>query len=254
MAVKGSQFDLQTVSPLMDASLFSALALDGANVIKNRGNELNVYIYSGLTVNVGTGAAIIKGRYIQNSETKTINVPSNTSGFIVVEIDLTKTNTEEANNQLDIKFVNNLTQTNINNGGSVYTYPLAQIVSESSSISDVIDMRTFQEFKHDADSFTKTCIGNLCILTGKTPLWTGSPNAISETSVDFWEYGVQFKRIPYIGITYYSTSTGVNVGSNTLTLGKSTPDGFKIRFYNNTSSGRSPSATWIAIGEVVPID
>lgn len=254
MAVKGSQFDLQTVSPLMDASLFSALALDGANIIRDRGNEFNVYIYSGLTVNVGTGAAIIKGRYIHSDEVKSINIPPNTSGYVVIEIDLTKTNTEDENNQLDVKFVENLTQTNINNGGSVYTYPLAQVVSDTSTISDVIDRRTFQEFHHDENYVTKTCIGNLCILTGRVESWSGAANSISTQRVDFWEHGVQFKHIPYIAATLFSASTGVNVGSTTLTVAGASTDGFEVRFYNNSSTARTPIATWIAIGEVVPID
>lgn len=254
MAIKGSQFDLQTVSPLMDASLFSALALDGANVIKGRGNELNVYIYSGLTVNVGTGAAIIKGRYIQNSEVKPITIPPNTSGFVVVQIDLTQTNTEEQNNQLDIKFVETLTQTNINNGGSVFDYPIAQVVSDTSTINDVIDMRTYQEFTHDENYVNKICIGNLCILTGRTESFEGRANAISSTQVFFSDYGVKFKKIPFVSTSYFSASTGVNVGSTTLTCAAATTEGFEVRFYNNTTTSRSPIATWIAIGEIVPND
>lgn len=142
--LQGFQFDKMQAYPTTDASLFSYLAGDRSFIIPNRGNELNVTT-SELNITVDTGEALILGRQIKITEPMDLTIGANQSGYLVIEIDLSKANTstgtpgqadyEPINNQLSLKFVNNLTQDNINDGGLIYQFNLGSITSTSNSIT-----------------------------------------------------------------------------------------------------------------------
>lgn len=142
--LQGYQFDKMQAYPTTDASLFSYLAGDRSFIIPNRGNELNVTT-SELNITVDTGEALILGRQIRITEPMVLTVGANQSGYLVIEIDLSKANTstgtpgqpdyEPINNQLSLKFVNNLTQDNINDGGLIYQFNLGTVSSTSNSIT-----------------------------------------------------------------------------------------------------------------------
>lgn len=142
--LQGFQFDKMQAYPTTDASLFSYLAGDRSFIIPNRGNELNVTT-SELNITVDTGEALILGRQIKITEPMVLTVGANQSGYLVIEIDLSKANTstgtpgqpdyEPINNQLSLKFVNNLTQDNINDGGLIYQFNLGTVSSTSNSIT-----------------------------------------------------------------------------------------------------------------------
>lgn len=142
--LQGFQFDKMQAYPTTDASLFSYLAGDRSFIIPNRGNELNVTT-SELNITVNTGEALILGRQIKITEPMVLTVGANQSGYLVIEIDLSKANTstgtpgqpdyEPINNQLSLKFVNNLTQDNINDGGLIYQFNLGTVSSTSNSIT-----------------------------------------------------------------------------------------------------------------------
>ena len=142
--LQGFQFDKMQAYPTTDASLFSYLAGDRSFIIPNRGNELNVTT-SELNITVDTGEALILGRQIKITEPMVLTVGANQSGYLVIEIDLSKANTstgtpgqpdyEPINNQLSLKFVNNLTQDNINDGGLIYQFNLGTVSSTSNNIT-----------------------------------------------------------------------------------------------------------------------
>lgn len=142
--LQGFQFDKMQAYPTTDASLFSYLAGDRSFIIPNRGNELNVTT-SELNITVDTGEALILGRQIKITEPMVLTIGANQSGYLVIEIDLSKANTstgtpgqpdyEPINNQLSLKFVNNLTQDNINDGGLIYQFNLGTVSSTSNSIT-----------------------------------------------------------------------------------------------------------------------
>ena len=144
--LQGFQFDKMQAYPTTDASLFSYLAGDRSFIIPNRGNELNVTT-SELNITVDTGEALIEGRQIKITEPMVLTIGANQSGYLVIEIDLSKANTstgtpgqadyEPINNQLLLKFVNNLTQDNINDGGLIYQFNLGTVSSTSNSITFV---------------------------------------------------------------------------------------------------------------------
>ena len=144
--LQGFQFDKMQAYPTTDASLFSYLAGDRSFIIPNRGNELNVTT-SELNITVDTGEALIEGRQIKITEPMVLTIGANQSGYLVIEIDLSKANTstgtpgqadyEPINNQLSLKFVNNLTQDNINDGGLIYQFNLGTVSSTSNSITFV---------------------------------------------------------------------------------------------------------------------
>lgn len=142
--LQGFQFDKMQAYPTTDASLFSYFAGDRSFIIPNRGNELNVTT-SELNITVDTGEALILGRQIKITEPMVLTIGANQSGYLVIEIDLSKANTstgtpgqpdyEPINNQLSLKFVNNLTQDNINDGGLIYQFNLGTVSSTSNSIT-----------------------------------------------------------------------------------------------------------------------
>lgn len=149
--LQGFQFDKMQAYPTTDASLFSYLAGDRSFIIPNRGNELNVTT-SELNITVDTGEALIEGRQIKITEPMVLTIGANQSGYLVIEIDLSKANTsigtpgqadyEPINNQLALKFVNNLTQDNINDGGLIFQFNLGTVSSTSNNITFVKNTET----------------------------------------------------------------------------------------------------------------
>lgn len=142
--ITGYTFDKMRVTPAADSIMYNTLT-------KNRDIWINKYkgnlrpTASGLNVVVDTGAAIVKGRLVEVLEPITLSIPANTMGFIVIEIDLTKTNTATGtpgsadytpvNNQVSLKYVDAMVQQDITNGGQIYQYPLAGYSSTGSAVT-----------------------------------------------------------------------------------------------------------------------
>lgn len=78
-----------------DGALYN-VALGGEDfIIKGIGDEM-AYTVSGVTVTVSTGEAIIHGRHVTANETNTLELPTNSEGFVVLRFDLTQTPGNEA--------------------------------------------------------------------------------------------------------------------------------------------------------------
>lgn len=149
--LQGYQFDKMQVYPTSDASLYSFIGGERNVIIPNRGNEMSVTTNE-LSLTVDTGEALIQGRLVKITEPMSITVGANVSGYLVIEIDLSKANTstgtpgqpdyEPVNNQLSLKIVTQLTQDNINDDGLLYHFNLGAVTSTTSTASFIKNKKT----------------------------------------------------------------------------------------------------------------
>lgn len=144
MTITGTTFDRMRVTPDKDGLLYYSL-YEGINrVINGYKNNLNLVV-SGLNISVDTGAAVIKGRLVEVTELHKLTVAANTSGYIVLTIDLTQQNTSTGtpgstdylpvNNQVSVQVVDKLVQQDLLNGGLIYMFPLASYKSTGTTVS-----------------------------------------------------------------------------------------------------------------------
>lgn len=110
--------------------------------------------HSGNNVTIQDGLACVRGRFIEEDSSATLNAGTdNAFCKLVIEVDLDKENTEEQLNQVSYKIVKstsaypNLTQTDIvKNNSGIYQYELARFKTSTSGITNFQDMRTFIDF------------------------------------------------------------------------------------------------------------
>lgn len=127
--------------------------LDGKCGIGDFGNKMAV-TYSGNNITIQDGLVCIKGRFVEEDSSKTMNVGTETAFCrLVIEIDLSKENTEETLNQVAYKIIKgtssypDLMQTDIvKNNAGIYQYELASFKTTSSGIIDFADKRTYLDF------------------------------------------------------------------------------------------------------------
>lgn len=124
--------------------------LSGQCGIGNFGNNMEV-TYSGNNVTIQDGLACIRGGFVEEDSSKTISAGTDAAFCrLVIEIDLSKENTEEALNQVAYKIVKgtsdypNLTQTDIvKNNAGIYQFELARFKTTSAGITNFEDRRTY---------------------------------------------------------------------------------------------------------------
>lgn len=147
MAITMYQSDRNTVSPANDASLYTAIT-NGQSVILPRGNNFNITV-NGLVATIGTGQAIIQGRLIEITQPETLTLPANSSGYITIVVDLTKTNDVSGDigtpsysvkvNQVYLAAVTGtLTQDDLNNGGFVNEMAIAKFTTTTTTATATV--------------------------------------------------------------------------------------------------------------------
>lgn len=144
MTVTGYTFDKAIVPANRDSILYDKFNFGRSSVIKGRENSLEL-TSSGLNVTVATGFAIVQGRLIEVSSPEIVAVPANTTGYIVVTIDLSQNNTTTGtpgNSDYDfnlkqgrVEFVKTLISEDTNEGHPVFNLQLAAVTSQTSSVS-----------------------------------------------------------------------------------------------------------------------
>lgn len=150
--LKGHVFKKQTFKSEVFAFWIDTL-LDKKCGIGNYGNKMNV-TYSGRNLIIASGLACIRGRLVEEDTSTT--VPAGTDNAyckLVIEIDLSKENTETELNQVYYKIIKatssypSLTQNDIvvNNRGK-YQYELARFRTTVNGITDFTDRRTYLDF------------------------------------------------------------------------------------------------------------
>lgn len=136
-------------------ALFIDTFLDGKCGISNKYKEKMAVTKSGSTLTIASGCVCIRGRFIEEDTSTSITAETdNAYCKLVIEIDLSKENTDSQFVQADYKILKGvdsypyLTQTDIvaNNNG-VYQFELAQFRTTTAGIVDFVDKRTYLDFK-----------------------------------------------------------------------------------------------------------
>ena len=149
MTLQGYQFDKAKVTPEADAQLYSYLAQGLDNkVIKGM-----TATASGLNLYIEPGKVLVQGRFVEVTQQHQLSAQANTSGYVVITIDLTQTNTstgtpgtanyEPVNNQLRLEIVESLNRQDLGSGGVIYTLPLYSYTTTGTSVVLTKDSKSF---------------------------------------------------------------------------------------------------------------
>lgn len=151
--LKGHVFSKQLFgNPIF--ALFINTFLNGANGVSNNYKNGMAVTYNGSTITIDSGAVCIQGRFLEEDSDTTISAGTdNAYCKLVIEIDLSKSNTVEEFKQGSYKIVKGtsnyteLVQNDIvKNNTGIYQYELARFRTSAAGISDFQDMRTFLNF------------------------------------------------------------------------------------------------------------
>ena len=141
--------------PVNTFSAFIDTFLNGSCGIKNGYGDSFEPTYTTDAVTINSGLACIRGRFFREDSSTTLECTSVGLVYcrLVIEIDLSKTNTRERLNQLTYKILtdgNNypelVQQDIIMNESGVYQYELASFLCNSNGISGFVDKRTYLDF------------------------------------------------------------------------------------------------------------
>lgn len=151
--LKGQVFARQLFENQIFA-LFIDTFLNGKNGVSNNYKNSMEVTASGSNVTIQSGAVCIRGRFLEESSSTTLNAGTdNAYCRLVIEVDLDKVNTDTSFLQGAYKIIKgttnypNLTQTNIvKNNSGVYQYELARFQTSVNGISNFTDTRTFLDF------------------------------------------------------------------------------------------------------------
>ena len=150
MTLQGYQFDKAKVTPESDAQLYSYLAQGLDNKVIN-GMTATA---SGLNLYIEPGKALVQGRFVEVTQQHQLSAQANKSGYVVITIDLTQTNTatgtpgtvdyNPVNNQLRLEIVDSLNQQDLGSGGVIYTLPLYSYTTTGTSVVLKKDSKSFK--------------------------------------------------------------------------------------------------------------
>ncbi len=142
MALKAMNDNNINVLAKEDANHYYALSGYVKHYIsKEYGQKFNVTV-SGLVASLASGQGSIYGRHIINDGTSSITctLPTNSSGYLVLNFDLTKT----LGNELSFVTKTILETNDMANGGLKYDLPLYSYTTNLSSVTKFTDIRVYQ--------------------------------------------------------------------------------------------------------------
>lgn len=138
---QGITFPWQKVTPSDDAAVRKAMLTDGILM----GCSLS---YSGSTLTMQPGQAIVCGRQFRHAEAENWAVTGAASGYarLLLTIDLTGASTESAFDQIvtSLEYASSadgfasLTQEDVNNVGTVYQFPVCVVSLGSGGITGIV--------------------------------------------------------------------------------------------------------------------
>lgn len=143
-------------------ALFIDTFLNGAcGIAGNYKNKMEVTV-NGNTLTVANGCVCIKGRFVEeDTSTPIVAGTDNAYCRLVIEIDLSKENTESELLQVEYKIVKSsngypsLTQTDIiSNNSGIYQFELCQFRTSTNGITDFVDKRKYINFNSIYSSIT----------------------------------------------------------------------------------------------------
>lgn len=158
------------ISAKQDGALYN-VALDEKDfIIEGLGNEFSMS-HVGLVVFVESGEAILHGRHITSEDTEQITLPANSSGYLVLRIDLT----QAVGNEAFLYATPTLSNEEINWDGSIYDMPIATFITSNVDITNFEDARVMHTtlYPHKLSDLTD----DINVLS-KSELKTISHNAI----------------------------------------------------------------------------
>lgn len=127
------------------AKITNALAGKQSYVVAGYAQGMNITT-SGLNVTVQPGFAVIQGYPVVIKQSIILNLPANSSGYVVITIDKSKDVIFEGspdepgtysweNNQVALEFVTSLTNGDLMNDDAIFTFSLAQVTTNATSAS-----------------------------------------------------------------------------------------------------------------------
>lgn len=124
----------ETISASQDGAMYDLFGNRESYVIAGISSQLGVtYTSSSLTVTLGTGMGVIRGRHVTNTSTATTTLPANSTGYLVLRYD---------HGHITFAGVTTVQDGNINNSESVVAdLVLGQYTTSSSGVSQYTDMR-----------------------------------------------------------------------------------------------------------------
>lgn len=249
MTIKGYTFDKAPVPANRDSIVLDKFNFGQSTVIPQRRNGMALHT-SGLKVTVDTGFAIIQGRLVEISAPETINIPTNSKGYVVITLDLSKNNPTTGTPfqydytftlaQARVEFVTTLVNADTNEDNPIYTFQLASVSSNASSASVTINESAYKDLVvsndgvligDDESKFKSKIIGNIWSAggdgTGELVIspkankqviikedTTGNPAGISAGQSNFTgitSNGRQTITVNISGLTLYITESAAGV-------------------------------------------
>ena len=153
--VNGHIFDYVKTTSKEFSKIINELSNQKSHVLKNYGNQFSATV-SGLKVTIASGWAIIQGRIVYINDTVSLTVPANYTGYLVLEVDLSKINTvtgaptEESyavvNNQVSLKLVTSLVTGNLLTTSTLSQFPLYSVSSTGTTATLAKIIESFRDF------------------------------------------------------------------------------------------------------------
>lgn len=154
--LKGENYSSQLYENWANRLAFNTMLGGECGVVEDFANEMEV-TYSGTTISINTGCAIIKGGILRNTTSSTLSVTLGANLYykVIIEIDLSKTNTSEEFNQGYFKLISNsgsyptlTTQDIVNNTSSgIYQFELAQFTTSTTAISNFTETKKMLSYE-----------------------------------------------------------------------------------------------------------
>lgn len=200
--IKGQTYSNQLFENWAYRLTFDTILNGNNGVLEQYGNKMQVTATNNNIV-VGSGLAVIQGGIIENTSDLTLvpQLQANEYYRVVVEIDMSQTNTESEFNQGTIKLISQsgsyptlITQDTIRGTGK-YQYELARFQTTSSAIQNLTDTRTYLNYNS---------------------LYQELRNAID----DVIQGGINAEQVSYDNSTSGLPSTNVQGAIDNLTLGE----------------------------------
>lgn len=153
--LKGENYSSQLYENWSNRLAFDTLLGGKCGIIDGFDNNMAVTI-SGSSISVNSGVAIVKGGIIRNTTAATLSVQLQANQYcsVVLEIDLSQTNTEESFVQGSLKILSQsgsyptLTQQDIvnNTTSGIYQFELARFITTTTEIQNLTDRREYLNY------------------------------------------------------------------------------------------------------------
>lgn len=149
MSIKVMADNNVEISAKQDGALYNMALNNKDFIISGIGNEMEVERVIRNAISVKTGECVIHGRHVTIDEKINYGLPLETSGYLVVRIDLTQPIGQEAM----IFSTPTLVQQEINWDGTIYDLPLVRFTTGALGIMSFEDVRVVLD--KITDSYTK---------------------------------------------------------------------------------------------------